>query len=102
MDSRERMALKAILWTLLACCGLIDGALGEAAISGCCDVVAGSGDGGWIAPRPQPEIWPWLGLFVAFQALLIFATLRVGRKHEIREWNHINEPGVDPTDSGNL
>lgn len=55
---------------------LVDGALGEAAISGVGDV--GSLENGrWSLPRAQPELWfPIVG-FLLFQGFLIFALLRL-------------------------
>ncbi len=76
MVSRDRTILKSVLWILLGCSALFDGALGEAAISGCCDVSV-TADGRWILPAPRPGLWVPICLFVMIQGLLVFGLLRL-------------------------
>jgi hypothetical protein len=77
MSQSSRKLLRRISWLALACCGLLDGALGEAAISGCCDVFFMDESGKIIWPRPEPELWlPIIG-FVVIQGFLILALIRL-------------------------
>jgi hypothetical protein len=51
--------------------------MGEAAISGCCDVAYLGKHGGWRLPDPEPKLWlPIVGLTL-FEGVLIFALIRL-------------------------
>ena len=69
---------RGCLWVLLGCCAIIDGGLGEAAISGCCDV-ASVENGVWQLPGPMPELWLPIAAFVLFQGILIALLIRMKR-----------------------
>ena len=56
---------------------LLDGALGEGAISGCCDVGYIDANGHFALPGPDPGFWPWIVGLVCLQGMLILALIRI-------------------------
>lgn len=61
----------------LGFCMLIDGALGEAAISGCCDVYYLDAEGRIVLPRPDPKLWLPIVVFVLLQGALVLGFIRL-------------------------
>jgi hypothetical protein len=55
---------------------ILDGGLGEMAISGCCDVAL-NGYGRWVLPGPEPKFWIPIGCLIVFQAVMIAALIRL-------------------------
>lgn len=76
MQSEWRKIIGAVIWVLLVFCLVVDGALGETAISGCCDV-GFVREGTWGVPEAEPELWfPAFG-FVLAQGAMITALIRL-------------------------
>ena len=71
------MLLRRGIWFILACCAVLDGVLGEAAISGYEHAAFVRADQKWAFPQAQPELWlPIMG-FVAIQGFLVFVLIRL-------------------------
>jgi len=77
MSQPNRKLLRRICWFALACCGLVDAAMGEGAISGCCDVGFVDPSGHFALPGPDPELWLPIAGFVVIQGFLILAIIRL-------------------------
>ena len=71
-----RKFVRACIWLALACCLMVAAGLGEAAISGCCDVGYWK-NGRVVFPGPEPELWLPICLFVIVQGVLVFALIRL-------------------------
>lgn len=76
MSSELRQFVRICTYIVLVFCALIDGGLGEEAISGCCDV-GHSANGHLFFPGPEPELWPWIVVFILVQGALVFAVFRL-------------------------
>jgi hypothetical protein len=72
-----RQFVRSCLWITFACCVILDGAMGEAAISGYGDVGHWNTTGTWSFPGPNPELWPWIAGLVLLQGSLIVALFRL-------------------------
>lgn len=77
MSKPLRTLLRCGIWLLMACCAVLDGVLGEAAISGYGCLIYWDAAGNLILPQPRPELWvPILGLILV-QGLLVVALIRL-------------------------
>lgn len=76
MEAERRHGISVVIWILLAICLLIDGGLGEVAISGCCDVGFVK-DGNWAMPEAKPELWFPAFVFVLAQGAMIAALIHL-------------------------
>jgi hypothetical protein len=56
---------------------MLDGAMGEAAISGYGDVGYLSADGTWHFPGPDPTLWPWICALTLVQGGLALTIIRL-------------------------
>ncbi len=75
MQSGRRNIIRLVIWIVLVCCLMLDAAIGETAISGCCDV--GLWDGRWVMPEAKPELWFPAFVFVLAQGAMIAALIRL-------------------------
>jgi len=81
---QTRKFVRSCIWVVLTCCVLLDGALGEGAISGCCDVGYIDANGHFALPGPEPGLWPWIIGFILLQGALITALLRLRDKEPLQ------------------
>jgi len=75
MSEAPRYFLRVFIWVALVCSFLVDGAIGDYAITGG-DVIRVV-DGRWASPGGDPSMWAWAGGFVIAQGLLILALIRL-------------------------
>lgn len=78
MDNQSRGLARAIVTSMLILCGLVDGMLGELAISGPDTCIIPVVNGRWVPPTGDPTAWPWIALFVVFQGVLVCLRIRFG------------------------
>jgi hypothetical protein len=77
MLSTLREIARRCAWIILALSLILDGAMGEAAISGYGDVGYLTSDGRFSHPGPDPSLWPWIAGLILVQAGLILAIIRL-------------------------
>ena len=77
VGTKSRKFARRFVWAILACCFIVDGTLGEAAISGSGDVGQLDANGTFSFPGPEPELWRWIAGFVFFQGILVLALIRL-------------------------
>lgn len=74
-----RRLVRLTITVALACCLLLDVALAEGAISGCCDVGYFDANGRLVFPGPEPALWLPIAGFVILQGILVFVLIRLRR-----------------------
>lgn len=79
MDAATRKLVVRMMWVALVCCLMVDGALGEGAISGCCDVAIRRTNGEYLLPGPEPKLWIPIAGMQLIQGILIAVLIRLRR-----------------------
>ena len=77
MHPGTRRLVRSCIWVALGCCLILDGALGEAAISGVGDVGYFDESGYFKFPGPEPRLWLPIAGFIVLQGILIFGLIRL-------------------------
>lgn len=75
-----RQVVRRYIWALLAVTLLLDAGLGEAAISGCCDVFPLDRYGRWESSYTEPALWLPVGGLILSQSILVLALIRLRPK----------------------
>ena len=72
------------IWVVLGISIILDGALGDYAISPGGDVIYFDANGQWIAPKPSPAVWISITGFVLLQGVLILAQIRLRAPNQVQ------------------
>jgi hypothetical protein len=77
VSKATRKFVRLCLLVVLVFCAILDGAMGEGAISGYGDVGNQNANGIWSLPGPDPSLWQWIAAFILIQGALIVAFFRL-------------------------
>ena len=71
LSQPTRRLIRFCIWTILVLSAIVDGGLGEAAISGSGHVGMWDAQGHIVFPSAQPELWLQIMGFILFQGVLV-------------------------------
>ena len=78
-----RQLVKSGIWVALCFCLILDGEMGEGAISGYGDVFYLDEHGRFTLPGREPKLWFLIAGLILFQGVLIFTLIRLRRQEHL-------------------